>query len=78
VRSDAAIDAEPLTPNREPDLGPLVNATQVLADVLQRDPLLLLESTTYPGTTRERMAPILEESGLIAGQDFHLAYSPER
>jgi UDP-N-acetyl-D-glucosamine dehydrogenase len=68
----------PLTPNREPDLGPLVNATRVLADVLQRNQLIVLESTTYPGTTRERMAPILEESGLVAGRDFFLAYSPER
>jgi len=68
----------PLTANREPDLGPLVNATRVLADLLQRGQLVVLESTTYPGTTRERMAPILEESGLVAGQDFHLAYSPER
>jgi UDP-N-acetyl-D-glucosamine dehydrogenase len=68
----------PLTPNREPDLGPLVAATRVLADLLQRGQLVVLESTTYPGTTRERMAPILEESGLIAGEDFHLAFSPER
>jgi UDP-N-acetyl-D-glucosamine dehydrogenase len=68
----------PLTPNREPDLGPLVNATRVLADVLQRDQLIVLESTTYPGTTRERVAPILEESGLVAGRDFFLAYSSER
>ena len=57
----------PLTPNREPDLGPLVSATRALADLLQRDQLVVLESTTYPGTTRERMAPILEESGLVAG-----------
>jgi UDP-N-acetyl-D-glucosamine dehydrogenase len=68
----------PLTPNREPDLGPLVSATRTLADLLQRDQLIVLESTTYPGTTRERMAPILEESGLVAGRDFFLAYSPER
>jgi UDP-N-acetyl-D-glucosamine dehydrogenase len=68
----------PLTANREPDLGPLVAATQVLADLLQRGQLVILESTTYPGTTRERMAPILEESGLVAGRDFHLAFSPER
>src|SRR3954454_14048902 len=68
----------PLTPNREPDLGPLVNATRSLADLLQRGQLIVLESTTYPGTTRDRMAPILEESGLVAGRDFHLAYSPER
>lgn len=68
----------PLTPNREPDLGPLVSATRTIADLLQRDQLIVLESTTYPGTTRERMAPILEESGLVAGRDFNLAYSPER
>ena len=68
----------PLTPNREPDLGPLVSATRALADVLQRGQLVVLESTTYPGTTRERMAPMLEESGLVAGGDFNLAFSPER
>jgi UDP-N-acetyl-D-glucosamine dehydrogenase len=68
----------PLSPNREPDLGPLVEATRALAGVLQRDQLVVLESTTYPGTTRERVAPLLEESGLAAGRDFHLAFSPER
>jgi UDP-N-acetyl-D-glucosamine dehydrogenase len=68
----------PLSPNREPDLGPLVDATRALADVLQADQLVVLESTTYPGTTRERVAPLLEESGLAAGRDFHLAFSPER
>jgi UDP-N-acetyl-D-glucosamine dehydrogenase len=46
--------------------------------VLQADQLVVLESTTYPGTTRERVAPLLEESGLAAGRDFHLAFSPER
>jgi UDP-N-acetyl-D-glucosamine dehydrogenase len=68
----------PLTRNREPDLGPLTDATRALAEVLQSDQLVVLESTTYPGTTRERVAPILEESGLAAGRDFHLAFSPER
>ncbi len=68
----------PLTANREPDLGPLMSATRVLADLLQRGQLVVLESTTYPGTTRERMAPMLEESGLVAGRDFNLAFSPER
>lgn len=68
----------PLTPNREPELGPLVDATRALADVLQAGQLVVLESTTYPGTTRERVAPLLEESGLAAGRDFHLAFSPER
>ena len=68
----------PLTPNREPDLGPLVEATRALAEVLQADQLVVLESTTYPGTTRDRLAPILAESGLVAGEDFNLAFSPER
>jgi UDP-N-acetyl-D-glucosamine dehydrogenase len=68
----------PLTRNREPDLGPLIDAARALAEVLQADQLVVLESTTYPGTTRERVAPLLEESGLAAGRDFHLAFSPER
>jgi UDP-N-acetyl-D-glucosamine dehydrogenase len=68
----------PLTRNREPDLGPLIEATRSLAGVLRAEQLVVLESTTYPGTTRERMAPLLEESGLAAGRDFHLAFSPER
>src|ERR671935_2768483 len=68
----------PLTANREPDLGPLRAAGRALADVLQEDQLVVLESTTYPGTTRERLVPLLEESGLRAGHDFHVAYSPER
>src|SRR6202167_3974839 len=68
----------PLTRNREPDLGPLIEATRALAEVLQAEQLVVLESTTYPGTTRERVAPLLEESGLAAGRDFHLAFSPER
>ncbi|HEV3320998.1 MAG TPA: nucleotide sugar dehydrogenase [Solirubrobacteraceae bacterium] len=68
----------PLTANREPDLGPLLDATRALAGVLQADQLVVLESTTYPGTTRERVAPLLEESGLAAGRDFSLAFSPER
>ncbi|MEJ7789935.1 MAG: nucleotide sugar dehydrogenase, partial [Thermoleophilaceae bacterium] len=68
----------PLTRNREPDLGPLVSSGQALASVLQQGQLVVLESTTYPGTTRERLAPLLEESGLAAGRDFNLAFSPER
>ena len=68
----------PLTPNREPDLGPLIDCARALAEVLRPDQLIVLESTTYPGTTRERLAPLLEESGLAAGRDFHLAFSPER
>jgi UDP-N-acetyl-D-glucosamine dehydrogenase len=68
----------PLTGNREPELGPLLDAARGLRDVIRRDQLVVLESTTYPGTTRERLAPLLEESGLAAGRDFHLAFSPER
>ena len=68
----------PLTPNQEPDLAPLLGAAHALAGVLRAGQLVVLESTTFPGTTRERLAPILEGSGLRAGADFHLAYSPER
>jgi UDP-N-acetyl-D-glucosamine dehydrogenase len=68
----------PLTANREPDLGPLLDATQALARVLRAGQLVVLESTSYPGTTRERLQPLLEESGLAAGSDFSLAMSPER
>jgi UDP-N-acetyl-D-glucosamine dehydrogenase len=79
-RCEAVIVAvpTPLTPNREPDLGPLIGAITAIAAVLQRGQLIVLESTTYPGTTRERLVPLLEESGLAAGRDFHVAFSPER
>src|SRR5262249_42579972 len=69
----------PLTPQREPDLDYVRRAAQQLAPVLRRGHVVVLESTTYPGTTREVLQPILEEgSGLTAGIDFHLAMSPER
>jgi UDP-N-acetyl-D-glucosamine dehydrogenase len=68
----------PLTDSREPDLGPLEASAEYLAPVLRSGQLVVLESTTYPGTTRERLQPILETSGLAAGSDFHLAFSPER
>jgi UDP-N-acetyl-D-glucosamine dehydrogenase len=68
----------PLTPNREPDLRPLLDTTRALTAVLGRGQLVVVESTTYPGTTREQLAPLLEESGLSAGRDFNLAFSPER
>jgi UDP-N-acetyl-D-glucosamine dehydrogenase len=68
----------PLSRNREPDLGPLLSAGRSLAGVLQRGQLVVLESTTYPGTTREQLVPLLEESGLAAGSDFNVAFSPER
>jgi len=77
---DAVIIAvpTPLTPNREPDLGPLIGSARSLAGVLQKGQLVLLESTTYPGTTRETLVPLLEESGLAAGTDFNVGFSPER
>jgi UDP-N-acetyl-D-glucosamine dehydrogenase len=68
----------PLTRNREPDLGPLLAASQGLAGVVKRGQTVILESTTFPGTTREHLVPLLEESGLRAGEDFALAFSPER
>jgi len=68
----------PLTDSREPDLTYLNEAAAALAGVLRESQLVVLESTTYPGTTRERLAPILERSGLEAGSGFHLAFSPER
>jgi UDP-N-acetyl-D-glucosamine dehydrogenase len=68
----------PLTRNREPDLGPLLSSARALARVLKPGQLVVLESTTYPGTTREQLVPLLEESGLAAGRDFNVAFSPER
>src|SRR4051794_1277327 len=68
----------PLTNSREPDLSYMIDAATSLGAVMQKGQLIVLESTTYPGTTRERLRPILEESGLAGGRDFHLAFSPER
>jgi UDP-N-acetyl-D-glucosamine dehydrogenase len=68
----------PLTNSREPDLSYLLDVGRHLSEVLVAGQLVVLESTTYPGTTRERLAPLLEESGLTAGRDFNLAFSPER
>jgi UDP-N-acetyl-D-glucosamine dehydrogenase len=68
----------PLTRNREPDLGPLLSSAQALSSVVRAGQLVVLESTTYPGTTREQLVPLLEESGLAAGRDFNVAFSPER
>ena len=69
----------PLTRQREPDLSYVEQACHAIGAVLRRGHVVVLESTTYPGTTREVVKPILEaESGLRAGEDFHLAMSPER
>jgi UDP-N-acetyl-D-glucosamine dehydrogenase len=68
----------PLSEQREPDLSIVLAATAEIAQRLREGHLVVLESTTYPGTTRERVKPLLEQSGLVAGKDFHLAFSPER
>jgi UDP-N-acetyl-D-glucosamine dehydrogenase len=68
----------PLTDSRDPDLSHVEATTEAIAAVLRPGQLVVLESTTYPTTTRSVMLPILETSGLTAGSDFFLAYSPER
>ncbi len=69
----------PLSKQREPDLSYIASAGRSLAPFLRRGQVVVLESTTWPGTTREVLQPLLEEgSGLKAGEDFHLAMSPER
>jgi UDP-N-acetyl-D-glucosamine dehydrogenase len=68
----------PLSSQREPDLSIVKDAVAEIAPRLRKGQLVVLESTTYPGTTRECLQPILERSGLKAGEDFHLAFSPER
>ncbi len=68
----------PLTTTKEPDLSYVIYESEQISKYLRRGQLVVLESTTYPGTTREVVLPILEQSGLRAGQDFYLAYSPER
>jgi len=68
----------PLSKQREPDLSIVNGATEEIAKRLRKGHLVVLESTTYPGTTREELLPRLEASGLRVGEDFHLAFSPER
>ncbi|WP_425398130.1 nucleotide sugar dehydrogenase [Aeoliella sp.] len=68
----------PLTESREPDLSYVTNTAAHIASRLRENQLIVLESTTYPGTTRDVLRPILQESGKLAGEDFFLAYSPER
>lgn len=64
--------------NKQPDLSYVLSGAEQIAEVLQPGQLIILESTTYPGTTEEVLAPVLEQSGLTAGDDFFLAFSPER
>ncbi len=68
----------PLRKTKEPDISFVVNAGMEVAKYLRRSQLIVLESTTYPGTTDELILPILSKSGLKAGKDFYLAFSPER
>ena len=69
----------PLSPQRVPDLGYIESAARAIAPHLKKGHVVVLESTTYPGTTREKLKPLLEQgSGLKSGEDFHLAFAPER
>lgn len=68
----------PLDSHRNPDLSYVIQTTQTIAEYLQKGQLVVLESTTYPGTTDDEMLPILESKGFKVGRDFFLAYSPER
>ncbi|MDR2346928.1 MAG: nucleotide sugar dehydrogenase [Planctomycetaceae bacterium] len=68
----------PLSESRDPDLYYVESTSEAIAKRLRCNQLIVLESTTYPGTTRNIMLPILERSGLKAGEDFYLAFSPER
>lgn len=68
----------PLGKYKEPDISHIANATKQINKFLRKGQLIVFESTTYPGTTREYILPILKETGLKVGKDFFLAYSPER
>ena len=68
----------PLDIYKQPDISYVVNSTKSVAKYLHRGMLVVLESTTYPGTTEEVLKPILEKGGLKCGEDFFLAFSPER
>jgi UDP-N-acetyl-D-glucosamine dehydrogenase len=80
VRADAMLICvpTPLTSHREPDLTFVEETARSIAPGLREGQLVVLESTTYPGTTRDVLKPILEQSGLVSGKDFFLGYSPER
>jgi len=68
----------PLDNHEQPDMSYIESASREISKNIQKEQLIILESTTYPGTTKEIVKPILEKSGLSAGKDFFLAYSPER
>lgn len=68
----------PLSKTRDPDISFIFSATEAVSKTLRRGQLVVLESTTYPGTTREIVLPELEKKGLVVGEDFYLCFSPER
>lgn len=68
----------PFTENKEPDIHAILSATKGVADGLRKGQMIILKSTTYPGTTENDVQPVLESTGLKAGKDFFLAFSPER
>lgn len=68
----------PLRKSKDPDMSFIVDATKQIKKFIKQNQLIVLESTTYPGTTNELVMPLLEKSGLKAGKDFYLAFSPER
>jgi UDP-N-acetyl-D-glucosamine dehydrogenase len=68
----------PLSKTKDPDVSYVISATESVKQTLRKGQLIVLESTTYPGTTRELMLPALESTGLVVGRDFFLAFSPER
>lgn len=68
----------PFTPNKDPDISYIISAAKSIRDNIRNGQVIILKSTTFPGTTEKYVKPILEESGLIVGEDFFLAFSPER
>ena len=68
----------PLNAYREPDFGYILRTLETLLPHFQRDQILVLESTTYPGTTEEQLVPRIEGAGFVVGEGFYVAYSPER
>ncbi len=68
----------PFTPNKEPDISFVINSANSIAKYLKNEQIIILKSTTFPGTTEKYIQPILEKRGLKAGKDFYLAFSPER
>ncbi|MEL0238280.1 MAG: NAD(P)-binding domain-containing protein, partial [Gammaproteobacteria bacterium] len=68
----------PLSKHREPDLSPILNTGETISKHVKKGQLIILESSTYPGTTDDELGSVIEKSGLIKNKDFYLAYSPER